>query len=409
MNKHHILSIGSQNFCFVEINLVNKHLAKLFLFFSFSGATLLSCGVVKAASLVNSKVYSNAYINILSGTADERTASGINPSVQSFAQANNAKAFASANRTSLKVKAESDGTGLSYPAGGVASFQNSYKVIGNTNNIGVPLIFNFGLTGELDAYTVPKNAGSVASVAFNYNFTNYSDSFSETKGSVQITSQGGVPVYFSQSGNLGSNKFGAIIQPTLEIGTDLKKILPKDLSYFNIADKLLKISSKDLGTNDPLKKLKERTSLLEGLIVNAIQFGIPSLSILPGIKANIGFDVSYIFDSQIQLTETIRQNGRLDGYLYGSASSSPTARGSSNFGNTLKLTSITVPQTFDALDIENLQVAFDSGDTIPVKRQINTIIPSTPVPEPSTYYGTAVAFAICWLIKRKYKSVQTKV
>ncbi|MDF5726834.1 MAG: hypothetical protein PUP92_02075 [Rhizonema sp. PD38] len=48
----------------------------------------------------------------------------------------------------------------------------------------------------------------------------------------------------------------------------------------------------------------------------------------------------------------------LDGYLYGSAAFSSTVNGSSNFGNQLKLTYITVPQTFDALDIGNHLVAF---------------------------------------------------
>jgi hypothetical protein len=396
---------------FAEVNPVNKQIAKIFLFFSVSGATLLNCGATQAASLVNSKVYSIAYVNIISGTPDQQTSSGINPSVQSFAQANNGEAFASATGISLKVKAESDGTGLSYPAVANAFFFNPYKLISNPNNIAVPLTFNFGLIGELNAYSTPGDLGSLGGSDFNYRVTISSDAISETKGSVQLQSQAGVPVFY-RSGNLGNNKFGAIIKPALTIGLDSKKLSSQEIAALNISAQLLQISSNDLGIN-PQNKLEERTSLLEGLIINALQLGIPSLVIPPGIKVKVGFDVTYAFDSDIQLTQTITNNGTLDVYLYGAASANLTASGSSNFsssfnnfGNALKLTSITVPQTFEDLDIENLQVAFDSGDIIQVTRNGNPEIPSTPVPEPSTYCGSGVALILGWLIRRKYKSVQ---
>lgn len=369
MDKHHKLTIGSEKRIVLDIIPVKKQIAKVFLFFSFSGVTLLSCGVAKAVSLVNSKVYSNAYINILSGTPDEQISTGINPSVQSFAQVNGATASASATGTSLKAKAESDGNGtsLSFPPVANAFFQNSYKLLGNTSNTGVPLTFNFNLTGELNVTTPvyipgsPENLFGVAVVNFEYQLGNYnydSPDFSETKGGAYIAAQSGLPVRYGQYGYLGNNKFSS---PTFST------------------------------TLDP-----------------EITYTIPpTFNKLPvGVDAGFGINATYTFDSEIQLTETIINNGRLDGYLYASATSTPNASGSSNFGNTLKLTSITVPQAFDAFDIENLLVAFDSGDIIPVTRKASTVRPSEPVPEPSTYFATGAAIAIGWLMKRKYKSMQ---
>ena len=372
MNKQHKLTIGSEKRIVVEISPVKKQITKLFLFFGFSGATLFSCGSAYAVSLVNSKVYSNAYINILSGDPDEHTATGLNPSVQSFAQVNGATASASATGTSLKVKAESDGNGtsLSFPAVANTFFRNSYQLLGHTSNTGVPLTFDFNLTGKLSNTTpvyipdTPLNTFGVASVSFDYQLVNYDfdrGSYSETKGGAYITAQSGVDPIYGQYGNLGNNKFsGVTLTPTLD--PKLTRTIPPDL-----------------------KKISY------------------------GVDPGFGINASYTFDSELQLTETIIDNGRLDGYFYAYASSTPNASGLSDFHDTLKLTSITVPQTYDGLDLDSLKVAFDSGDVIPVTRAVSTELPSKPVPEPLTYLGTSVALAIGWLMKRKYKSVQCSV
>ncbi len=134
----------------------------------------------------------------------------------------------------------------------------------------------------------------------------------------------------------------------------------------------------DLNLNRDIvpESLRQETSLLAGTIANFIQaFGIPRLNIPAGrfgsADFDIGFNTDFFFDSKVKLTREVQSNGLLVGALTTVASSSRlNASASSKFDATLKLTSITVPQTFNAIDINTLKVLFDSGSSFDVTREL---------------------------------------
>jgi hypothetical protein len=127
-----------------------------------------------------------------------------------------------------------------------------------------------------------------------------------------------------------------------------------------------------------------RTEILQAIGIK----GIPSLSILPGVKAKIGFDVSYIFNSKIPLSQIIHQNGSIDAEIIVQASTSPiAAEATSDFSSTLKLLSIDLPNDFTALDPEQLQVVFDSGDIYSVTRGASIPPDPEPIPTPALLPG----------------------
>lgn len=312
-----------------------------------------------------SRVSATTFVNLLDGPNTQR-ATGLNPFAQSSASGGGGSASASSGSTlRLGASAESKNVGLSNPSQGSAGFGISYRLLGNSGNLSIPLTFNFSLDGSLNVETAPE-AGSVAVASIRYSLI---DNSSSSGGSSILSSQRGIPLFSISNGNFGdSSRFGARVKPTISLAA--LNIRDVELTDSDIKD--LKLD-KDI----PLDFLQQETSLIAGTIATAIQaIGIPRLNVPAGrfgsADFDLGFDTSFFFDSKIKLTREVQSNGLLVGTLTTGASSSQlNASANSKFDATLKLTSITVPQTFNAIDINTLKVLFDSGSSLDVTREFD--------------------------------------
>jgi hypothetical protein len=353
-----------------------------------------------------STIQSTAYVN-LNTPVDYKKSSDINSVVSSYADAGNASAFASATGTTLKAYAKSNGIGLSFISDGNSAFHDDYTIRGNKNNISIPLSFNFSLSGNIDLQTGtgPTGGFSVASGLANFRLFNDSPG-SLTKELIQITSQAGQIVYFNQTGNLGDSSLYATITPNILFGTNLLEKIPDSILEkvgFNTGD--LKISAAGIKANGIQNKTDLFTVRILALIASV---GIPELSIAKGAKIGIGYDINYIFKSNFSLLQTINSsNGShfIDGFLDTIASSStsppaPPASATVDYSHTFELDSITVPQSFDLSSLPNLQVVFDSGQTINVTQASDP----TAVPEPFTIMGTFVGGTAALRMRKKLKA-----
>ncbi|MBW4473962.1 MAG: PTPA-CTERM sorting domain-containing protein [Stenomitos rutilans HA7619-LM2] len=356
-------------------------------------------------------VTATSYVNLIDGP-NIVTDVGLNPSASSSAGGGGGSAIASAGPTaSLRAFANSENSILSTPAGASAGFGLNYVLAGNPNAAFIPLTFNFNLSGGLNASVDVTNTGSVASANFQYLIIDTASS--NVGGSSSLTLQGRQAPLFFSSGTLGDTgnggRLGARVTPVLNIqgtvnveGEKIRAEDFQDLGETPAEKALFATVGKFLTTDIPLEQFRTETSFLNGAIINAISsFGLPRLNIpagkVLGADIDLGFDTEFFFNTNVQLTRQVQDKGFLIGSLTTSAATSPfDANASSNFGSTLKLTSITVPQSFNAVDVSNLKVMFDSGQVFDVIRESNP----TPVPTPALLPGL-IGFGLNMFRKRK--------
>ncbi len=355
-------------------------------------------------------VKSFSYINLFDSKSD--AASGINPIASTSVQSSNASASGIVTATSLKMKAESQGAGLPITVSSFGKFENSYEIIGNGSNASIPLNFNFSLTGKINLSSEPPtkslfslSGGHVSYHTWNYDFSQ--GNHYETTGGLDIQSQAGAIVRYNEWGSwatLGKSDGYAEVTPKVSVGADFQKLGPEAVKALDDSIRKLTFGPGN-GLLDTLRipqveysldSFKRRVSIYEGTVINLAQNLFPSIGLPGGISLDFGYDVNFIFDSQLSLAQALSKNGQLDIFLFVEAYASPSASAVVDYGNTLKLTSITVPYDFDAIDIADLKVAFGSGDIIPVTREAS----AASVPTPAMLPGL-VALGINILRRRK--------
>jgi hypothetical protein len=374
-------------------------------------ATLITPFVRADAATV---VKSFSYINLFDSKND--IASGINPTASTFVQSSNASASGIVTATSLKMKAESQGAGLPISVSSFGKLENSYEIIGNGSNVSIPLSFNFSLTGKMKLSSAPAMESpfspfSLSTGAIDYHIWNWDFSqgnYYETTGGLTIQSQFGTIIRYDERGSwktlLENNNSYVEVTPNPSVDTDFEKLNPETVK--SLSDEIKKWTSDPRnGLSDTLRipgsefssdSFKVKTGIYEGTIISLARNLSPSIGLPGGISLSFGYDADFIFESNLSLSQALSKNGRLDIFLDVQASASPSASSVVDYGNTLKLTSITVPYDFDAINIADLKVAFESGDIIPVTREAR----AASVPTPAMLPGL-VALGINVLRRRK--------
>ncbi len=372
--------------------------------------TLLMVVAVVTDSGEASVIQASAVINLCDPsdfTARTKKSLLPNTAVSTTATCGSDFALARANTDlSVGVISRSVNFGLSSFAGGIAKSDTGFIVRGNPGSIDLPLTFNFGFDGLVSVKTEPGNPASVALASVDYSVNT-----TQIRGSIFLSSQGGLPVGINRvrlDGAAPNAVIKARLTPKLTIDVDGSKLegvlTPTTLSFLGLTN-INPMLSVDLG------EIETQSALLAGSIATAVNtLGIPALnlagkvvSIVPGAKVDIGFDIEYFVDTQIQHQLNVQQAGIIDILLQSHATTSTAnATASIGFGNSFLLKSITLPSDFKLIDHKNLSVEFDSGLTMGV-----TIVETSAVnslPEPGSFSIMLLSLAgLGLVVKRRSK------
>jgi hypothetical protein len=98
----------------------------------------------------------------------------------------------------LRTYASSADSDLMYDAGAGAGFLSAFNIVGDPNDVVLPLSFDFSISGTLSATSAAGNEDSVASAGIQYDVQTSADRF---LGGATLTSQAGIPTG-ATSGNL---------------------------------------------------------------------------------------------------------------------------------------------------------------------------------------------------------------
>ena len=324
-----------------------------------------------------SRVSANASVNLVDGpNLDEDR--GLNPFASASASGGGGSASSTAGANlSLSASASSASAGLTRIASAGAGFGFTYQILGNPDQVSIPISFNFGFDGSVSAQST-DTPGSAANAIVSYSLI---DGDQQLGGSSLLSSGFGQPTAAFTTGGFGEGTFGARLTP--EITLEALNLKNEKLSE----DEVERL---ELNLTVPIDSVVAEVPLLAGAIVNAIQtIGIPGLNIPAGrfgdADVNIGFDTEFFFDTQLSFSKTVESGGLILGTLGATASSSEIeASAEADFGSTLELESITVPQTFDLVDADGLQVLFESGFLMDVTREGGSLEPDpNPDPDPN--------------------------
>jgi len=307
---------------------------------------------------MSSILRATASVNLISFDSQESTNGSISASSQG--EGSEAKASVSPDGK-IKIYASSQDAIPLYNAVAQASFVSAYTINGADG--GLPVSFNFNLTGSLEANSdFGSSQLGQASIFLTATHNSFSQSngfsSSSTTAGANLSVISGIPI-FSSTGSFASSP-SIKTQITPEINIEAKRKFK--LTELDAID--LQLDLKFSGSPDNYD-----FPILSGVIANAInRFGLPRLNLAPGINADISFDVDYIFDSSLSFQPTLTESGSIG---IGASATSSTLPGGSNYGtadyqNTFTLTSITVPKSYSLLDTTAFSITFDSG----VKKQI---------------------------------------
>jgi hypothetical protein len=257
--------------------------------------------------------------------------------------------------------------GLSNGASSGASFLSGFTILGNPNNVSLPLTFNFGLSGSLLAATNPEDSNSIAVATLQYDIQSSS---TRILGGAQLVSQGGLIVsQFSSA--LPTNGIVANISPTIMIGGKLVDLTNAALGALGFPP---------IG-NVPLPNVQTVASAAFAAEIALAIFnqGLAALDLPAGLTLKVGFDVAYTFQSTLSVPVDVMSNvsDALSFSLSTAATANQGAHAVSMYGNTLSLESITLPTTFTSVNPSDLEVAFDSGFSMPVTSQVSTPAPDS--------------------------------
>ena len=262
----------------------------------------------------------------------------------------------------------------------VASFTGFYTLQGLPGGASVPLSFNVGFERNYACETAPGLPISIAAISIFQDV--HTPAF--TRRACQLACQAGLPILSSTSCNVFANVFAkltpmvrqeaAIIHLTNRDGLDIELPFPVPHEV-------------PLFTTD--------YAALAALIVAAIEtFGIPRLNIGP-TTLDVGLRAEIVHRSRdrhevvatspsgiLKVGTTAGVSARGPGAIgtavvQGSSVNPSSAAGGSAEGSgsstplilDTALESVTVPKDFDAFDISDLDVVFDSGLVVPVQRE----------------------------------------
>jgi hypothetical protein len=158
-----------------------------------------------------------------------------------------------------------------------------------------------------------------------------------------------------------------------------------------------------------LQDYTTNVSLVQAALIQSLAtVGIPRLDI-PGGNATLDtdLDVDITYNSQASLS-TQSDSGFVSLGFGVSASESNGGSSSASFSDTLKLTSVTVPDSY-AGDISNINVLFDTGLTLPLERSSEQVAPT---PEPGSFFllgGTLIATILGSLNRSGRHILKTKL
>lgn len=249
---------------------------------------------------------------------------------------------------SLSFKATSSNYNfINYAVSG-ARFESDFRVEGNPQEISLPLSFNLKFDGDIN---VSSKAGQGMSLSYA--------SVSTPEGFLQLASQSGV--VFRDGDLTGWNvncdlKVTATLTLLGALDVEILELNNNDLNTLDFSTSFMTTCEvPDEGWEAVKNRLKASINL-DGLLRHGIT--------RDKIKAiDLSFDtlVTYIFKKKFVVQITTTKNGLISLGLDGRVWSTSGTKGSSNFYNTMSLESITVPADFNALDVRNLSVIFDSG------------------------------------------------
>jgi hypothetical protein len=358
------------------------------------------------------RVTATTSINLIDGP-NSQTSEGINPIAISSASGGGGNAIASSGpEFVLRAQSESENSSFIAGASATAGFSSFYNLNGVPNDVLVPLTFNFDLQGSINLSVDQSFLASSAVGNFRYQII---DSTSNIGGAVSIGWQSRQLPIVLESGSFGEGRVGARITPVINIqGTttvngerlraedfqNLGETLEERILLQRIGDSL----SKDI----PLSDLSQTFGFLDGALVSALlTVGLPRLGIsrgdLIGADIDLGFETDVIFDTRLKLTREVRGGGFIIANLVTGAASSPfSSKANVNFGSTLRLAGITVPDSFNDFDVSNLSVAFDSGQVVSVNRESDSV----PIPTPALLPGL-IGFGLGILKKQKQQLRET--
>lgn len=341
-------------------------------------------------------IVTTADINLLDGPHSQVSSSPASI-ISSSANAGDAASMATADMAArLGTMARSKGNGLANIAGATSHYSSGFHLAGNSTGATLPLSFNFDMHGSLRATSAATNLLSLGSGTITYDLQTSRTRFN---GSAQLRSQGGTPLTFTSGQFVGGASLSSI-DITATVNGDLFILTDEELQYLGIhPTSFANVQFSDAGTMF--------SSHLANQVSNSIlALGLPSHQLIPGVQASIGFDVDYSFDSHFSLGVDLLTSDALVMDLSSAASSTSDAEGTSAFGNTLKLSSITLPASFASPELSHLAVEFDSGLVMPVTFDQPASVPE--LPSLWLFVGIGISLGASRLAKYRLPSMHNR-
>lgn len=286
------------------------------------------CAFLSERSALAGFITSYADVNILVGPYTQ-TSHDPNSTVSEIAVSGGAAGLSTASTDiNLGAVGVSAGQGLSYNAGGSAGYSWTYSVAGDPSNTPIPLTFNFSLSGILVAFSGPDGTSS-ANVQFDVQ-----------TATQHVSAEAALTSHDGEESEITTGKFE-------DTGISLHS--PLDPQY------TLKVFDAPISIED--------TSVGVHALVATLTTGATSS---PGAFAESAYAATGTPGSDSFFT--------LDSFS-GPGGSTVFPPG---FSGNVILSSVTVPASFNAIDVSALSVHFDSGMSMPV-----TVAAPNAVPEPS--------------------------
>jgi hypothetical protein len=320
---------------------------------------ILSCVLLAPAAAADTVLQAWAYINLVD--VPTRQVSRDGSPVSSSAAGAGSSASASASETSVSSKADSSDGNLTAGASATASTSTTFKVTGR-NHASVPLTFNLGVSGSINAAShriVPNVNVSVASVSVRSNID-----LAEANGGILLGSQNGFLVLHLASGTFGDggSAKGVVRAHVVVRGADPLDVIPFEL--------LQLLAIYDVEGGSLIEVLAKIDDLISAIKVMAAVRGFPDLNIGPGKILPVWIE-TFTIDNHVPITVPIVPNDGRPHFMGLSiitqASSAPVANSSANYSNTFKLESVTVDPTYEG-DPADIVITFESGKVMHATR-----------------------------------------
>ncbi|BDA76255.1 hypothetical protein CAL7716_104210 (plasmid) [Calothrix sp. PCC 7716] len=295
---------------------------------------MLGIAFLSSNTPVLATVYVSGSVNLVDGP-NIKTVPGPNASASVTASTLGGNASASASDNGILSAVSTSENSLLItdsfliPSVAVAGFNTGYIITGNTNNVSIPLTFNFGLNGSLNASSVPKRLDGIWSrseASYTYNLFN---SGTRITGWTTLESSSGIPSYLSSDSFGSGARLGARITPVLyleenidNVDIDGEILTPDD--FRNLANDPGRSEAEKLVLNQVADTLSNNISLeqfstlfsfagggiIKTSIIDAISaFGLLRLNIpsgRTGASLELGFNTNFFLDTNIKLQQQVQ-------------------------------------------------------------------------------------------------------